>query len=301
MYYFLLAFLLIIILFLIIFHFRKKNIIRKICCLSPQHKCHLINELVEPLGYCYDMTQDVFTSTLDAWQKTFGYTSVFDKSAPFFNMIFDCQPIYFNYKGKTWLIELWKGQYGINTGSEIGVYHADTILSPNARKTAFFSAAEESEYLEMTTELFYKGELIAQMCCPHWWQTIFSIGHFCQPEDLTMNIVIRFPDLEMRNAFVDALASSGYAIDSIHLCMYFPDVSFRFNCCQQSICFFKKLYRCYVQWKNKCFCRLFQFVTRPFSCTCDKLLYLYYYLPVSFRCILRLRRFHTGHSAKHHK
>lgn len=298
MYYLLLAFLLILVLFVILFHFRKKNIIKKICCLSPWQRCLLINELVEPFGYCYDMWQDVFTSTQEAWQKTFGYTEAFDKSAPFFNMIFDCQPVYFNYKKKTWLIEFWKGQYGINTGSEIGVYHTDRIISPASRSTAVFSAAAESEYLDMTTELYYKGELLAQMNGPHWWQTIFSTGQFSQPKDLIMKITIRFPDWEMRNAFTNALTGSGYEIDSVHFCPCLPEISFLFCCSSRHFSCLEKLYRGYLQWKNKYFCRLYLFVTRPFSCTCDKLLYLYYYLPVSFRCILRLRRFRTRRKTK---
>ena len=42
--------------------------------------------------------------------------------APRFQMVFDALPVYFDYQKKTWLIEFWKGQYGINTGAEIGIY-----------------------------------------------------------------------------------------------------------------------------------------------------------------------------------
>lgn len=296
MYYLIFAFLFIIIFFMIVFHFRKKNIIKKICCLSPQQRCLLIRELAEPFGYCYDMWQDVFTNTQDAWQKNFGYTDAFDKSAPFFNMIFDYQPVYFNYIGKTWLIEFWKGQYGINTGCETGIYHADKIIPPDSRKTTIFSAAEESEYLPMTTELFYKGELLAQMSNSSWWQTIFLTGQFSEPYELSMRVVIRFPNWEMCDAFTDALAETGYEVESIHLCHCSPEISFCFGCSCRHVRCWKRIYRCYVQCKNKCFCRLYRFITRPFCCTCDKLLYLYYYLPVSFRCILRMRRF--SHRAK---
>lgn len=291
MYYFILTFLIIIALFIIVFHFRKKIIIKKIYCIPPKHRCLFINELAEPFGYHYDMWQDVFTNTQDAWQKNFGYTDAFDKSAPAFNMIFDCQPVYFNYIGKTWLIEFWKGQYGINTGCEIGIYHADKIISPHARKTTLFSAVEEFDYLNMTTELFCNGELLARMSGFSWWQTIFSTGQFSEPSELSMKISIRFPNWEMCDAFADALSETGYEIESIHLCQCYPEISFCFSFTCRHISCWKRIYRCYVQWKNKCFCRLYQFVTRPFYCTCDKLLYLYFYLPVSFRFILRMRRF----------
>ena len=116
MYYFFTFFLLFILFFLIFFHFRKRKIIRKLCCMSDQEKCCMLNELTEPLGYCYDARQDIFTSTTDAWQKRFGYGAIYDKFAPLLNMVIDSQPVYFDYDGKTWLIEFWKGQYGINTG-----------------------------------------------------------------------------------------------------------------------------------------------------------------------------------------
>ncbi|MCH5266381.1 MAG: DUF4474 domain-containing protein [Lachnospiraceae bacterium] len=259
--------------------------------MSPCEKSQLLDELTSPLGYHYDSEQDVFTSQLDAWQKSYGYGSIFDKAAPFFNMIFDCQPIYFDYDGKTWLIEFWKGQYGITTGSEIGVYHADTILTPGERKTAIFHAAEPEEYLPMTTELFYRGCPMARMSKSHWWLTIFSPGQFSKPEDLTLEISLRFPNFEMRNAFINALHQAGYQVEDINLSMYYMDVFFTFQSSSHHISWLARLHRCYVQWKNHLFCRLYRFVTRPFSLTCDKLLYLYYYLPFIFRRMLRLKRF----------
>mgnify|MGYP000621142798 CR=1 FL=1 len=52
---------------------------------------------------------------------------------------------YFDYQGKTWLLEFWKGQYGINTGAEIGIYRADTLLSPAQRPyTLFHTVPDEN-------------------------------------------------------------------------------------------------------------------------------------------------------------
>ncbi|MCH5268877.1 MAG: DUF4474 domain-containing protein [Lachnospiraceae bacterium] len=260
--------------------------------MTRDEKCHFLNELVLPLGYCYDCSQDVFSSTPDAWQKKYGYGSIYDRMAPFFNMIFDCKPIYFDYDRKTWLIEFWKGQYGINTGSEIGVYHADRIISPSERSTTIFSAVDAEEYLNISMELFHKGTSLGTREKSHWWLTIFSMGHFANPEELSMKISIRFPDFEMRNAFMDALYLAGYNMDTMNLSLYYTDVSFTFVSSGTSCHLPKKIYRSYVQWKNKRFCRLYGFVTRPFFNTCDKLLYLYFYLPFIFRRMLRLKRFH---------
>lgn len=296
MYIALLILLILAMLCLVIFHIRRRKILCKIYCMSDSCKYFLLDELAEPLGYCYDPGQDIFTNTKDAWQKDYGYQSIYDTLAPFFGMVFDCEPIYFDYEGRTWLIEFWKGQYGINTGAEIGVYHADTILSPSERKRAFFSSAAQEESPELMLRLYDKGRPVGKVNGMKWWLTIFSMGRFSHPRDLSLHISIRFPDFEMRNSFIDAMYEAGYPANSIRLCMCSADVSIAFCSFRHRTSFLARWYRCYVQWKNRLFCRLYCFVTRPFDCTEDKLLYLYYYLPFAFRRMLRCKRY--GHRSK---
>lgn len=282
---------------LIVFHWRKKKIICKICCMSDMHKCRLLNELVEPLGYNYYSKQDIFSSRLDAWQKDFGYGAIYDRGAPYFNMVFDSYPVYFDHDGKTWLIEFWKGQYGIDTGSEVGIYHTDHIIPPAARKLTIFHAASNEEMPEITMRLRRRGCPIAALQKEHWWLTIFSMGLFSRPKELSVDITLRFHDLSMRDAFLDALLASGHDPDDIDV-MY-TSVSFTFHAGSQHWFFLKRWYCHYVQFKNRIFCKLFCFVTRPFEDSGSKLLYLYYYIPFVFRRIFRLRRF--GRKGKHHK
>lgn len=268
--------------------------------MSRQSKCCLLNEIANPLGYCYNQSQDIFSNTPDAWQKEYGYGTIYDRMAPFLGMVFDCKPVFFDYAGKTWRIEFWKGQYGINTGAEIGVYHADTIIPRSEWDTAMFSAATEAETPDMSMELFYKEEPVAKVSGDWWWLTIFSVGRFSNPKDLSLDISIRFPDFEMRNAFIDALYADKYNMDSLRLCIYYTDVFLSFPPVSEEKHFLRRLLCRYIQWKNKLFCRLYCFVTRPFECTRDKLLYLYFYLPFAFRRLLQIKRFcrHTKKGRK---
>ncbi|MDE7257641.1 MAG: DUF4474 domain-containing protein, partial [Lachnospiraceae bacterium] len=64
-------------------------------------KCSLLEQLAEPFGYAYHCRCGFFSSTLDAWQKTAGYTWLYDYMAPRFQMVFDALPIYFDYRGRT--------------------------------------------------------------------------------------------------------------------------------------------------------------------------------------------------------
>lgn len=187
-------FLLFILTLIIIFHFKKKKVLKKVCSLRADEKNKILNAMAEPLGFAYNSCQDIFTSRLDATQKIFGYTTFYDLTAPYFNMVFDYEPIYFDYKKRTWLIEIWKGQYGINSGCELGVYHADQLISPDKYNSTIFKAAS--------------------------------------PDDM-------------------------------------PDIS---------------LFLC------RMYCKWFNFVTRPFKKSGDKLLYIFYYLPFVSKRICRPKR-----------
>ena len=78
---------------------------------------------VDAAGFLYDPRQDIIYSKLYPLQRQFGYAYGYDAAALAMNAIIDCEPIFFDYDGKTWMIELWEGQYGLETGCEIGVYN----------------------------------------------------------------------------------------------------------------------------------------------------------------------------------
>lgn len=290
MYYLLFALLLLALLGCIFFHCYRKKIICKVSSMDDCTKCSLLKELVYPFGYCFHCDSGLFSSTTDAWQKQAGYTWLYDYMAPRFQMVFDALPVYFDYRGRTWLIELWKGQYGINTGAEIGIYHADSIIPEADYKTTWFSCAQDHEMLDCSFVLCNRRNDCFHNAGRHWWLTAFLVGCFSRPSDLSMEATICFPNREMLSAFLDGLKRAGYREDSI--CIKGLHVSFVF--CQnitEKYNFITRFWRRFSQWKNRLFCKLYLWVTRPFCCTQDRVLYLYFYLPAAFRKLLRLRRF----------
>ncbi len=289
--YYLVGLLLLFVLFnVIFFHCKKRRIRKKICNMSTAEKCEKLSELIHPFGYCYDAKQDVFSSTLDAWQRNFGYTESYNYYAPHFNMVFDYEPIYFDYRDKTWLIELWKGQYGINTGAEIGIYYSDSYVPPGLLNYTMFHCVKDEDMLPMTLHLFHKDGSIAMQRRRHWWLTLFAMGKYSEPKDLYMNVSITFPKEEMMHAFLDALEKKGYQKNDLCICGL--TVVFVYDSC--STCTNPPLRRLlcnFAQWKNRIFCRLFLWVTKPFCSSLDRLLYLYYYLPFAFRRMLTIKRY----------
>ena len=268
--------------------YRRPRIIRKVRSLCMEEKCRILSGLIEPFGFCYDPRQDIFVSRQDAWQRFFGYRSFFDRAAPFFQMVFDCLPVYFDYEGRTWLIEFWKGQYGINTGCETGIYKADGLLSPAGRKHALFHAVADDEMLPVCATLYRDSCPLFSLNERHWWLAGFSMGLFSRPHTLRMSVSITFPNGRMLCAFTGALRESGF--DPGHLCIEGLTATLCFHLPPSpGHGFFMRLICAFAQWKNRIFCGLYLWITRPFCRSIDRLVYLYYFLPFAFRKTISIR------------
>ncbi len=259
--------------------FRKKKICKMLVCMSIEEKCSMITPLIEPFGYCYEPCNDTFSTTIDAPQRIFGYTSLFDLYAPHFNMVFDCMPIYFDYNGRTWLIEFWKGQYGINIGCEVGIYKADSIVASIQQNTTLFHSVKNEEMLPMSISLYHNDKKISHLSKKHWWLTAFHMGCYCEPKDLVVQVCITFPNAEMLAAFVNSLNTQVNI--AFHICGL--QVKLLFNDCSSCrLTSFRKFICRFAQWRNRILCRMFLWVTKPFKCSLDRLLCLYLYLPPLF-------------------
>lgn len=280
MYYFLGIIIVLLCLFSIFHFWKKRKILCKLACMSACRKYDLLNSLVEPFGYLYMPEWDVFSSRIDAWQKEFGFGKIYDQVAPYFNMVYEKLPIYFDYNGKTWLIEVWKGQYGINSGCEVGVYHADNLIDSEDRARTIFHAASGYEMPVLSTELWRKGHCVAALRKRHWWLTTFEVGVFSQPSQLSLDVTIQFPNLDMKNAFCKALREQG--IDYLDVVPHDTAVFFHFRGHTP-----KAPFKGLTQRMNRMNCRLFRFVTRRCCTSCDRILYLYFYLPFVCRRLLR--------------
>ena len=191
---------------------------------------------------------------------------------------------------------LWKGQYGINTGAEVGIYQADGLLSPEEYATAHFQAVPDSERLPVTFHLFHGEKLLATMSHTTWWLTAFLVGLFTKPGHLTLEVTIGFPCAEMQRRFLEALERLGQENKSLRYscCCHGMQVHIRYSCgcpaspiCPERISWFRRMRIRWAQLCNRFSCRLYRCVTRPFDCTLDRILFLYELLPFTLRRMLR--------------
>jgi hypothetical protein len=178
---------------------------------SPSEAAAL-DQFVSAGGYAYDASQNIFYSRIDSWQRLIGYCRLYDEAAAPSGMIIDCEPVYFEYGGKKWLIELWKGQYDLMTGCEAGIYYTTRpdFNIPGIFRGTFYDCVDDDDMLEMECVLYKKGRKLLSRKAKHWWLTGFVLAEFSEPSELTMDFRCTFKDAAMRDPFVEALLELGY-------------------------------------------------------------------------------------------
>lgn len=172
----------------------------------------MLDKLIAFFGYAYDSNQDIFYSTMDSWQRNVGFCHLYDEAGAPLSMIMDCEPVYFEYGGEKWLIEFWKGQYGMVTGGEIGVYTGGIdVKILGVYNDTFYNCAGDDDLLEMSYTLKKNGNTLFTREGKHWWLTGFKLGEFSEPSELLMDISITLKDEIMRDAFLAGFSTAGYS------------------------------------------------------------------------------------------
>lgn len=277
------------ILFACLQFFRRKRILCKVAQMDAGEKACLLDDILKPLGFCYNGKQDIITSTKDAWQRQFGYCSLYDRTAVHFGMALDCEPIYFYYRGCTYRVELWKGQYGINMGAEAGIYYAEGILPPQEFDNAHFQSVSDEDMLMVEMSLYDKGQKVFENEGQHWWLTGFRVCNYCEPENLVLRVAITCKDYKIASRLAKSLLHMGYDECGIVVCDL--TVCFTFGAAHsRQPRHGWQLRTAWAQWKNRLLTRLICRITKPFACTPDRLVYLYFFLPSAFRRICRCRK-----------
>jgi len=177
------------------------------------------DKAINVAGYSYDKRQDIFNSNMNAWQRNNGYCRLYDEAAAPLGMVIDCEPIYFEYYGRRWLIEFWKGQYDLTSGCEIGIYSTERadITIPDVYSGPFYNSVKDSDTLFLSFVLKKDGRTLFVRDDRHWWLTGFKLGEFSEPSELTMSITITLKDKIMLDSFTQGLKNAGYMDNEISI------------------------------------------------------------------------------------
>lgn len=165
------------------------------------------------LGYQFNKEGNYYFTTTDPWQRNFGFNVLYDMGAPFVNFYYDTVRCKFRYDNKDWLIQFWKGQYGlVFLGAEIGVY-----TKPSDRDQAHYDAAADEDMLYMSMTFYRKGvERASRDYAKYWWCTAFvpgTLDSFRDRSELSMKSRITLKTAEMRDLFVASLEKNGFKKD----------------------------------------------------------------------------------------
>lgn len=277
----------IITLYFLITKIRTEWAVKKVKNTTEENKIRKLDDTLRPFGFLYDPGQDIIYSRLHPWQRNLGYERAFDEGAMLLSMVIDCEPIYFEYEGKRWLIELWKGQYGMTTGAEIGVYKAEKPedFKPGDERNLHYESIDDDELLQMQYVLYRREEEIIRRQRRHWWLTAFEPGMFSKPEELSMCIKILFPTERMCYSFFKGVLDSGYEAREAYFGGNYVTMYYQKPKMKQPIRK-HKLIRWMAQKNNKRNCRLYQRRTKMFMTDLDKITFLRYRYPLLYHALL---------------
>ncbi len=172
------------------------------------------------LSYKYSYVDDYYyTNDKYCWQSNLGFSRLYDIFAPYFLMEYDYNRVFFEYQGKEFMIQLWKGQYGmVFYGGEIGIYHRKLNDKENNAFT-FYKCADEEFWPQIEMTLYrenLEGEYIKEFTRDYdkyWWCTGFKDGHLrdVEPADeLRITARMTLIDAEMTSLFVQGLIDCGF-------------------------------------------------------------------------------------------
>jgi len=152
-------------------------------------------------GFAYNAILDQFYATNDCWQRQFGFTPIYDLFA---KIAFDysTKRIFFEYGGKDWMIQIWKGNYVFNmfVGGEVGLYNR-----PDGKLGMFYNCATDEEMMPVSIDVYDSDNIyVDRDAALTWWATGFKLADKVEPDLLTLESSLTFPNQEMCDAFVDS-------------------------------------------------------------------------------------------------
>lgn len=152
-------------------------------------------------GFEYDQKQGIYYSHQNPLQRKFGFHPLYDSAAPFTGMIYYTRRVFFQYDDRDWMVQVWKGQYGITVGAEIGIYNKPIDSDSN-----FYDCAGDEDLIEMSM-IVYKGKDMYFTRGPekHWWLTGFKLLDATNISEISVQVTMKLEDKAMANAMEKGL------------------------------------------------------------------------------------------------
>ena len=155
------------------------------------------------IGYNVSVYELLLYAPVKVWMRNFGFCLGYDLfvyATPFF--FYDTRRIKFDYEGKEWMVQVWKGNYLTSNGAEIGIYNRD-----KSEWGTYYDCVGDEDMMKMSMKLYHGDELILERSEQlHWWLTGFRLSKKLYPDySMTVDFTIEMKDEAMLRAFCEAI------------------------------------------------------------------------------------------------
>jgi len=173
-------------------------------------------------GFVLDPYQMTIINQKPVFQFGLGFNNIYDIFPWMVNVWADTVVCEFNYAGKDWRIQFWKGGYGVffATGGEIGVY-TKPVNFPVGHYNAPLS---QSDWLNMKYTIYNRGKELYTRPSPYlvgdegpyWWASGYKILSICTDffssprSNVVMDATLELKDNRMAQLFVEEMKAAGF-------------------------------------------------------------------------------------------
>lgn len=162
------------------------------------------NSGIVGIGFNYDLSELLVYATVDCWMRDFGFCLFYDILATSMPLIYNynTRRFKFEYDGLEWMIQIWKGNYLVTNGGEVGIYNRES-----GSIGTYYDCATDEQMMNMTLQICHGDKvLVDEGPIMHWWINGFNMSdRMYIPSSLTMKFSIDMPDEEMVKAFCESI------------------------------------------------------------------------------------------------
>ncbi len=168
-------------------------------------ECYNHNDMgIVGVGFNMNLSEMLVYATVNCWMRDFGFCYLYDviaSSMPvFFN--YNTRRFKFEYNNLEYMIQIWKGNYTVANGGEIGVYCRD-----KEKFGSYYDTVDDDQMLEMSMQILHGDKVLVNKPLQlHWWINGFNLGtRLYLPQSLTMKASVIMTDEEMLRAFCESI------------------------------------------------------------------------------------------------
>lgn len=154
-------------------------------------------------GFNYNLKKLMVYAPMYCWMRDFGFTVLYDINCYIFPMWnYVTRRFHFNYDDRQWMIQIWKGNYLITNGGEVGIYNRGKYAIGT-----FYNTVSDEERMVMSLRVSHGDEVFVDIePTLHWWVNGFQMNNYMyKASSMLLESTIEFPNETMRDAFTAAV------------------------------------------------------------------------------------------------